>query len=295
MDSESLELGKFLTADLGLEILRLRQLDASSLSTVFRADLASGRSMLVKVANRDGGRALTFLTRHAGHPLLARPLLPRPARFGERYVTLFEWKEMKHVPIEEMNDRQFASFRAALEELIGIMREDEDLCDRLDFEGMLGQVMSYADGLGAIGRRLLKPLTSLRPEDCLYPEKVLQTPIHGDFHPGNVGFAGDEVNAVIDFDCIIYGRPVEPLVYSAGKSIRFALSKGRRDRLIRRIEEMVVRSGRPAQEWRVAVNRARIRDVILTIRRRPVGSLKVAWNIYRRDRRMRRMLEAIEG
>lgn len=309
-DGDDIRLEGFLRERLGDARLTLERRPLDCISRVYRARCSDGRSLFVKWGFADAPCAVELVRRNPGHRLLPRRVVADDLRFGDRPVFVFEWRDARQIPVERMTDAQFASFVAAKDELSAILNEPgmagymrEYAASRPRDPDVRGPAADPADCLETVRKyaamhpfagRLLAPLLALGPEDVRRRDGARLAVNHGDLHPGNFGFEGDEVSVFFDFDNLAFEYPVEDFARVFAESARksgLAAHPLLRRRLFERFRALASARGEP-DEWRFAVNRFRLYFARNSLRRRMFG-WRVALNVAARDRRLRRLLRAI--
>ena len=287
----------FLSKELGYGDLKLVRSGAVSRSRTYRADCADGRVLFVKWAENDGRTAATFLSRHAGHPLLPQLLTHRPIPFEGGWVSVFEFRKLSHVRIEDMNDVQFESFCGGCEEVFGMMRSDGDLAQHRDYVSCMTMISTRVHDLGSVGV-FFKSVVSMGKSDFEYASDVETQAIHDDFSWRNYAFLGNSLSTILDFDLLDTGSPVEPLASMIAQSIRRGevwYGRGMRKVLSIRMRQLQARFGRGPEEWRVAINRIRIRDAEYFFQNHEKVGWRSAFSFARRDLRLRWLLGTVVG
>ena len=289
-------------SDLLAESLRLVAVDLAPLDVecawpVFKATAIGCEPMFVKVTEPEAARrALAFLSA-AERPFLPRPVLPEALEFGGRSVLCLEWKSAARVNAEDMTDGQLDSFldgclslSAALAAYRGPVAplEEED-----SPRGEYAKLDCYALRHRLAGR-VVGPLLSVPEAERTYGGRRLVT-VHGDLQPKNYGFDGDRFAAVFDTDDITQGLACEDAAYAfTERARRSELAPQKRERLEALFRRLVERSPWPADEWRIAVNHARLRIAARRLANHP-DSAFVAFDIRRRDAPLRHLLESLRG
>ena len=290
-------------ADLLAESLRLVAVDLEPLRVecawpVFRATSIGCRPMFVKVTDpAAAGRALAFLSTAAERPFLPRPILREPLDFDGRAVLCTEWKEATRVNAEDMTDGQFGAFldgcRSLADALAAYRGPVAPLAEADSPRGEYSELNCYALRHPVAGR-LLGPLLSIPEAERTYGDRRLVT-IHGDLQPKNYGFDGDRFAAVFDTDDLTQGLACEDAAYAfTERARRSELTEEKRRRLASLFRRMAEMSPWPVDEWRIAVNHARLRIAARRLDSHP-DSMFIAFDIRRRDAPLRRLLESLSG
>ena len=231
---------------------------------VYRAAAPDGRPVFVKVAPRDRvERTKAFLKVAADCPLLPKVVdFDIPELAGRDYVCL-EWMDAGRVNAEDMTDAQADSLLAG-----------------------------YAKRHPLVGC-LVAPLVGIPETERTYGGRATVT-IHGDLQPKNYGFRGDSLAAVFDIDGITKGLACEDLAYAFTERCRRAeLTDAKRRRLADLFLRLVRNSPWPKDEWRIAVNRDRLRIAARRVASHPHSPL-TAFDIARRDRPLRWLAEMLD-
>ena len=289
-------------ADLLAENLRLVAVDLTPLKVecawpVFKATSIGCEPMFVKVTEPEAAeRALAFLSA-AERPFLPRPVLPAALEFCGHSVLCLKWKSAARVNAEDMTDGQLRSFLDGCISLSEALAAYRGPVARLEEEdsprGEYAKLNCYAIRHRIAGR-LIRPLLSLPEAERSYGGRRLVT-IHGDLQPKNYGFDGDRFAAVFDTDDLTQGLACEDAAYAfTERARRSELTEEKRRRLASLFRRMVEMSPWPADEWRIAVNHARLRIAARRLDNHP-DSAFIAFDIRRRDAPLLHLLEALRG
>ena len=163
----------------------------------------------------------------------------------------------------------------------------EETCERL-----YADVAGYAKRHPLVGC-LVAPLVGIPETERTYGGRATVT-IHGDLQPKNYGFRGDSLAAVFDIDGITKGLACEDLAYAFTERCRRAeLTDAKRRRLADLFLRLVRNSPWPKDEWRIAVNRDRLRIAARRVASHPHSPL-TAFDIARRDRPLRWLAEMLD-
>ena len=259
---------------------------------VFRAEAPDKAPMFVKVTSSDEAvRNLRFLRSSGSCALLPKPLLDEPFDFDGRAVVCLEWKSGRRLEVEDMTDAEADSFLSGVVSLSVALRSAPDVQSAVGEDTPDGQFATVADYARRhpLVARLLRPLTDIPVVERSYAGRTL-APIHGDFHSCNYGFEGGRLAAVFDFDAMVMGLPCEDAAYPFTESIRqHGLPDVKRARLRQTFRRLVRASPWPLDDWRVAVNHARLRIAANRIRKHP-RSFLTAFDVEHRDREVRPLL-----
>ena len=306
---EDERLERFLRQELDDEALVLERRDAPCISRIYHARSSEGRRLFVKWGFASAACAVEFLRRQAGHPLLPERVLERELAFEGHPVLVFAWREVRSIPVERMNDAQYASLLAARTELSALLNEPGMVAYMREYVArtaptisadVRGPAVDPCDCLATVQafaaahplvRWILRPLLSIDRESL---RRVPGAPLsvnHGDFHAGNFGFSGDRLTAVFDFDNLAFEYPIEDMSRLFCESaIDSSLTRSQRRLLGTRFSEYVRQTNRPADEWRFAMNRFRLYYARNTLMRH-FSQARVAVQVAARDRRLRNLLK----
>ena len=291
-------LGRELAGRFAGTAFSLTPIPVSCACPVFRADSPDRPPMFVKLAAPDAAvRTLRFLRAAgaAGCPLLPRILLDEPFAFDGRSVVCLEWKSCHRVEIEDMSEDEADSL---LSGMVGFSKALVSAPDVLPADGEDAFDAEYDVVAGYARRhplvsRFMSSLTGLPEAERAYGNRRL-TAIHGDLHACNFGFADGRLAAVFDFDAIRMGLPCEDVAYAFTESIRrHGLPSAKRAHVHCLFRRVVRTSPWPADEWRIAVNHARLRIAANRIRKHPKSPL-TAFDVAHRDREVRPLLEDLK-
>ena len=308
-DSEDGRLERFLRQELGDDALVLERRDVPCISRVYRASTSAGRRLFVKWGFASAACAAEFLRRQVGNPLLPERVLDGELVFEGHPVSVFDWREVRRIPVERMNDAQYASLLAARSELSALLNEPGMVAYMRDYVArtapsigadVRGPAVDPCDCLATVQafaathplvRWLLRPLLSIKGESLRRPPKARLTVNHGDFHAGNFGFSGDRLVVFFDFDNLAFEYSIEDMVRLFCESaIDSSLTRLQRRLLMARFAEYVRSANRPADEWLFAINRFRLYYARNTLVRH-FSQSRVAVQVVARDRRLRNLLK----
>lgn len=289
---QDLSLGTELERRLDVRGIRLERLQSNCVSKAYRATLPDGRVLFTKLAKVDSAKTRAFLGTASPSPILPEPIEAGAFQLDGRWVSTYVWRESEHVPLERMNDAQFEAFWTACRQLQPLLQKAPAVDPRIDCEALMDGIRAYAARFPLCGR-LLAPLLSLRREDYVHSAATPEVTIHGDFHVGNFGFAGDAFAYFCDFDLMARGAEVDDLAFLLAERMkRFDMGRKGFVRLGERLRQLVVRAERPVAEWRVALNILRIRAAARLISRHP-DRRRTVLNVLSRDRRLRKLLHLL--
>jgi len=289
------ELGSVVSRALGREF-SLTPLPVKCTYPVFRGESADGRRVFVKLATRAEWNRTAAVLKDVGDCRFFAPLLVAdPPEFADGVVMVSEWRESRTVFPEDMSGAQVESFATGCRELSDCLRRAHGFTPLAESvmspDRLYGVLSAYADR-HPLAARLLDGLLSIPEAERTYAGRRL-TVVHGDFHAKNLGFEGERFTSVYDFDKLTEGLACGDLVNALVE--RYSLMRmtsGTRRRLAD-VARAVFRSSRwPSDEWRIAVNVLRLAFAARRIEKHPDAAW-VALDVLRRDRRIRRILEAI--
>lgn len=288
------ELSRCLVDRLDRRSLSLEPLDVACAAPVFKGLCEGEMPVFVKLALPQSAERYVSFLRSAGSDKLLPRVLCEPFPMGDRVVLCLEWKEAVRVNAEEMSEDQASSLLSGCVRLSGILQCAQDVADPPEEETtefMRERLVRYCTRHPFVGR-FLRELAELPDEVCMYGSRKLVT-VHGDLQPKNYGFEGNDLAAVFDFDDVTRGLACEDLAYAfTERARRSTLSASSRHRLQGLFACVVRDSPWPIEEWRIAVNRSRLRIATRRLRKHP-NSVLVALDICRRDRPLAKLLESI--
>lgn len=279
-DSEFLE---FLKQSLGETDLSLERLPISCTSKVYRLRIRGGRPIFCKrkVAER---HAVDFLVGLPETPLLIPLARKDVLEFKGEYVFFYEWRDVKSVALVDMTDGQFAKFLGGCRELYGLMAGAKCARPPLDADGWMENVKAYCARY-PLARLFFRSVLKMRPEGYRYAPGTDLVVTHGDFHTKNFGFTANGQLTFMDFDLMVRARPVEDLVHLLVNGMRHGamlVDVRRRKRLLSRFAEMIRTLPYPLSDWRLALNRERLKSASGVIDGKG-DSFKAAREFLRRD------------
>ena len=275
----------------------LDPIDVKCAWPVYKATAEGRAPLFVKVTERAAAeRTLAFLKASAGCPFLPRPVCDEAFDYGGFAVLCLEWKEAERVDAEDMSEGQLGSFAESCRILSEILVRYAGLvtplaeADTPDVQYLV--LRRYAERHPLMGR-LLKPLLSIPEAERSYGTRPLVT-IHGDLQPKNYGFDGDRFAAVYDTDDLTKGLACEDATYAFTERIRRSeLSAAERRRLSDLFLRLIELMPWPKDEWKIAVNHARLRIAARRLEKRP-DSMFVAFDIARRDKPLQMLSAALK-
>ena len=226
-------------------------------------------------------------------PFVPKSPFSEPVPLAGGFLSCVEWMPTETVHPETWSDAQLESFMAAYDVFSAALQKATQVGPPEDDADYFATLEDYARRIPLV-RRALKPLLGLSPEERTYlpGERLLVT--HGDLHSRNYGFCGERFGSFFDFDNVIWGYPADDLAYTVlDRAQRRALTKAEFERCVKVFRRLMAHDGRPAREWRVALNRKRIRLAASKIKRRPHSPVP-AVDIVLRDRRIKRFMHAVD-
>lgn len=125
----------------------------------------------------------------------------------------------------------------------------------------------------------------MRPEDYRYGTNDDLVVTHGDFHTHNFGFTAEGQLTFMDFDLMVRANPAEDLAHLVANGMRHGAmltNVWRRRRLLARFAEMVRTMGFAVSDWRLALNRDRLKNAARIIEEKG-ASWRGARDFLRRD------------
>ena len=272
--------------------LALSPLPNRGTSLAFAAVTGDGRRFFVKYPDRSERMfALLESAARTGCRFVAASPFAAPLPFADGFVTCVEWRDLENVPPERWTDAQLESFLAAYREFSAALAGTDDIGAREDDEAFRKIIVDYVAG-HPLRRWLLRELLALPPEEYTYAADERFTVTHGDMHSANYGFRGEAFECFLDLDNILEGNAVEDVAYTfLDRAQRKSTGRAAFARLAAMMSRAAAFFGRPAREWRVGVNRKRLRQAASRIKRHP-HSIIAALAIRARDLRAVRLLAA---
>ena len=276
-------------SDPGVELRLLSQLGSSHVYLATSGD----RRYFVKYPD-ESARMYGVLKAGRDCPYLPASLFEEPAPFADGFVTCLAWRPSDAVPVEKWTDAQMESFLAAYADFFAVLQRTEDVGEAEDDAAYFRAICDYAKR-HPFAAKLLKPLLTLPPEERSYlPDERLSV-THGDLHSRNYGFRGEKFAFFYDIDNVLRGYPTEDLAYTVlDRAQRRSVTGAKFLRCVEVLRQMIIRFDRPAREWRVAINRKRIRQAASKVSRRP-NSFVPAVDVYLRDRKAVRLMRETMG
>ena len=229
-----------------------------------------------------------------GCACLPQSILDAPLPFADGFITCLSWQPADFVPVENWSESQLESFLAAYGEFFAVLQRTDDVGAHEDDAAYYQAIADYA-GRHPLAVRLLKPLLSLAADERTYRADERLAVTHGDLHGRNYGFRGDAFACFYDIDNVLWGYATEDLAYTVlDRAQRRSVTGAKFARCVEVLRRMIARLDRPAREWRVAINRKRLRQAASKVARRP-DSLVPALDIWLHDRKAVRLLREAIG
>lgn len=272
------------------------RVDLSSLvqrgqSRTYRVE-AAGRRWFVKWPD-EMARMYPLLKAAADCPYLPKSLFDAPVPLDGGFLSCIEWAPSESVPPEKWTDAQLESFMSAYDSFFAAAQETPDVGAPEDDESSFAVIRDYATRHPRVAG-LLKPLLDLKPEERTYRPGERLSVTHGDLHSRNYGFCGEQFAFFYDVDNVLWGYPADDLAYTVlDRAQRRSVSGARFDRCAEILRQFLAHFGRPVREWRVAINRKRLRQAASKIQRRP-QSILPAIDIALRDRCAVKLMRAAD-
>ena len=277
---------------------RLRTLDVRCTYPVFRGEAADAAPVFVKVGSPDEWRRTQVLLREIGAcDLFARPLTAERLDYRGFAVSVSAWKDVRTVPVEDMNAAQTRSF------VDGCVRLSAALKGVTSFTPLAGsplapeRLFGVLEGYAArhpLAAKVLSPLLSIPAAERPFGQGGGLCVVHGDFHAKNYGFDGDRFAGVFDFDKLTEGPACGDLASALAERFSLlSLPSASRARLEAVTREVLALSPWPRADLVAAVNVCRLRFAARRIEKHP-DSLWVVFDILRRDRRLARLLKLVQ-
>ena len=291
------ELAEVVSAALGRRC-RLMPLGVKCTYPVFRGEAEDGESVFVKVGTKEEWVRTRNLLRIVGDcGLFSRFVTEQPVDYGDFAVFVMEWKPSRIVFPEDMNPRQVESFVAGCVKLSAALQGARTVLGPAATatgspEELYGDIFQYVAGHSVAGR-LLTGLVAIPKSKRTFGNRPLSV-CHGDFHAKNFGFDGDSFASVFDFDKLTEGLACGDLANALVE--RFSclhLSRAARRRLGEVTRRIVAQAPWPREEFAVACNVIRLQFAARRIRKHP-NAPWVAFDVWRRDRKIREFLSCLE-
>lgn len=210
-------------------------------------------------------------------------------------VLIQEWCELKRIAVIDMDDTQFAAFLSSAKELFEILKKMDGGSPPNDEKLWWNTVSEYVSRHPIAGK-VFGGLLKQGIGAYAYPNAKDLKLTHGDFHTDNFGFDDKGHVVFLDFDLILKALPTEDLTHlivNGARHGRLVFDKKARNKLLRRYREMVEFFDFPRSEWRLALNRERLKVAAKMIDQKG-DTVKSAREFLRRDWTVRKMYEVIE-
>lgn len=276
-------------SDPGIELRLLSQAGSSRIYL----GTSGERRYFVKYPD-ESARMYGVLKAGKGCPYLPASFFPAPEPFAGGFITCLAWRPSDSVPVEKWTDAQLDSFLAAYAEFFEVLQRTDDVGEPEDDAAFYKTVCDYAER-HPLAARLMKPLLSLPSEERTYLPGERLSVTHGDLHGRNYGFRGETFAYFYDIDNVLRGYPTEDLAYTVlDRAQRRSVSGAKFMRCVEVLRRMMVRFDRPSREWRVAINRKRIRQAASKVLRRP-NSFVPAVDVFLHDRKAVRLMREAMG
>lgn len=276
-------------SDPGIELRSLSQLGSSRTYLA----ISRGRRYFVKYPD-ESARMYGVVRAGERCPYLPATLFEVPVPFADGFITCLAWQPSEFVPVERWTDEQLESFLAAYAEFFAVLQRTDDVGDAEDDAAIFRTICSYA-ARHPLAARLLRPLLTLPLEERTYLPGERLAVTHGDMHGRNYGFRGEKFAFFYDVDNVLRGYPTEDLAYTVlDRAQRRSVTGARFLRCVEVLRRMMARFNRPPREWRVAINRKRLRQAASKIARRP-NSLVPAVDVFLHDRKAVRLMRETMG
>ena len=229
--------------------------------------------------------------------LMPKLLVTEPIECKGYAVSIGEWREAKIVFPEDFNEAQTESFVAGCAELSGVLSAANPVRDgtrtlpveTADWEVVNDYVLRHP----FVGR-LIASLVAIPEAERTFGEHPT-TVVHGDFHAKNFAFDGDRFSTVYDFDKLRRGLACGDLVNALVERYSLlSMPEAKRRRLDEVTRRILARRPWPREELVIIANLLRLQFAANRIRKHP-RSAWVAFDVLRRDRRIRRIFDIINA
>ena len=221
--------------------------------------------------------------------LMPKLLVTEPIGYFGYAVFIGEWRDAKIVFPEDFNDAQIESFVAGCVELSAKLQKAG--CgsatvqpETEDYEVVRGYVSRHP----FVGR-LIASLVAIPESERTFGARTSAV-VHGDFHAKNFAFDGDRFSTVYDFDKLRQGLACGDLVNALVERYSLlSMPEAKRRRLDEVARRIFARQPWPRDELVVVANILRLQYAARRIRKHP-DSVWIAFDVLRRDRRIRRIM-----
>ena len=282
------ELSGVVSRTVGREV-RLEPLKVRCTYPVFKGD-----GIFVKVGPKAEWEQTKRLQETLGDcGLMPKLLVTEPIEYLGYAVFIGEWRESKIVFPEDFNGAQIESFAAGCVELSAKLQKAGRGSAAVppeteDYEVVRGYVSRHP----FVGR-LIAPLVAIPESERTFGARTPAV-VHGDFHAKNFAFDGDRFSTVYDFDKLRPGLACGDLVNALVERYSLlSMPEAKRRRLDEVARRIFARQPWPREELAVIANLLRLQFAANRIRKHP-ASFWVAFDILRRDRRIRRIFDIID-
>jgi len=229
-----------------------------------------------------------------GCPYLPVSYFDAPVPFAEGYISCLDWQPSDCVPVETWSDAQLESFLTAYADFFTVLHRTDDVGAHEDDAAYYRTIADYVARHPRVAR-FLRPLLEMPVDERTYRAGEKLSVTHGDLHGRNYGFRGESFGFFYDIDNVLWGYPTDDLAYTVlDRAQRRSVTGTKFARCAEVLRRMVGQLGRPMREWRVAINRKRLRQAASKIARRP-DSLIPALDIWLHDRKAVRLIREAIG
>lgn len=283
------EIQSFLRERLGGD-LAVAPFDTHSAKVVLRAEFPDGQRMFVKLVKTSKGEELRKMADELDLPFVAKVIHLFPWD-DENSILCQEWQKGCHIKPEDMTSKQCASLIAATERLQSALKASHVMQPRQDLEGAYTVIDAFARR-HPLMRPLLRPILDIPTEERTYSPALLAV-IHGDQHYENYLFDGDEISAIMDFESVTFGTRAQDLAYIIIRRLYKArLDKAQVRHLQQLFAQMIESPSFSRLECILSVNLWRVVFASRRLAAHPFFG-PVAWLVWKRDRPIRALLNAI--
>jgi len=183
-----------------------------------------------------------------------------PVSFAEHQLLFLAWSEGEVICPDQLTDGEWRAFlddfHAFSVRLQGVKTEDRPLPVHEIWEA------AHVRCGGLLGRRLRGVLERMGEDERDYRAECLGT-VHGDFHRGNLLFAGGRLSCIMDLESCRRGYPAEDicaLLIIAARHLK-RTERARRERLVSLFRQAVRHLPYTAHEWRTSINALYLRSM----------------------------------
>lgn len=264
---------------------------------VFRGEAEGKADVFVKIGTKEEWNKTAALLRDLGEcAFFSSFLSDRPLEYAGYAVFVMTWREAKCVRPEDMNDRQLQSFASACVSISAALQRARDYValerSPNDPDRLYETVKTYVRRHPIAGK-LLAALVELPAAERSYSGHELKV-MHGDFHAKNFGFDGDEFAALYDFDKLTQGLGCSDFMNALVERFSsHSLSSAARARLKAATRKLVALVPWTREELVIGTNAVRLWFAARRLAKHP-SSAWVAFDVCRRDRKIREILECIQ-